>query len=203
MDRFPDLHIGIPGFQMMEIPYRVDGLEVSTPGGDLLELLPGVDPKKYEGQWPDGSRLVAYVTTPRGQRLALAQWTWIQGKRVEEPEQIPDTIAIIFPDIWSIYCWDRYGYGTDSALMLEGVPGAERMEQAFMIWDAQFDTLSAEEVYAHVAPPCGWPAFEAEGLDLCRRFVTLMGPEGVVIYRRDYFSLQDSKPGIILYWEPQ
>ena len=192
----------IPAFHMVEIPFHEDGLEVIAPSGEVIATLPGKwCPRNGEGPWPDGSRLTSFTTSAKGNRIVLAQWTWRDGKRQMDPEQIPDERATIYPDFGADCCWDRYGCNTDIVLLLEGVAGAEALNQAFDQWQARWQVFSLDDLYDGAVPEGGWYAFEADGMEICKRLMNLMGPDGVVIYRTDFFSPLNKEGGLLLYWE--
>jgi hypothetical protein len=188
-------------YRLREIPYQSLGYEVIAPEGERTTMTADFQPWDDKGPWSDRSRLIQWVATAfLGGRVAMAEWTWQDARWTEEPECDHELRATIFPD-YGGYCWDRYGAGIDCDLMLADVPEAQALHEAFEAWQILFERIPLDDLYQGATPEGGWEAFDARGNALCRQFVTLMGAEGVVHYRRSVFSPVLHLDDLLLYWE--
>ncbi|WP_148300385.1 hypothetical protein [Holophaga foetida] len=187
---------------MVEMPLDQVWVDVTGPEGRCLAVLPDdrFFPKGRRGPWPEGARIRTYFLTPTGQRRTLARWDWTASELAREREGSPEPSIRIMPDYGGAYAWDQYGGCAELVDLLGEGPEVAVLDAALTAWQDEWEE-SAGPFEDDPPPPGGWDAWAERGLELSRRALALMGPEGVVINRCPPSRLRCGKRDLVLFWE--
>ncbi|WP_148300388.1 hypothetical protein [Holophaga foetida] len=133
--------------------------------------------------------------------MPFGLWTWQSGKLVADPEPWFAPRCRIFPEYGGAYLWAPDGASDLCEGYTEDLKAAERLDQDFDEWARLWEVIDIDDFSAGAAPEGGWDAFDTQGIELCRRLITLMGSDGLVVYTRDGFCSVPRMGPLLLYWE--
>ncbi|WP_026939135.1 hypothetical protein [Holophaga foetida] len=195
----------MPGLRLVEAPMDERWMEVVGPDGRCLAVLPDAQfyRKIRRGTWPEGARIRTYFLTSTGRRVTLARWDWTASELAMEREGGPEPSIRIMPDYGGAYAWDQYERCAELVDLLDEGPEVVALGTELAVWQGEWEAHAAFTPEDDPPPPGGWDAWAERGLELCRHALTLMGPEGVLIYRCPPSRLRCGKRDLVLYWERQ
>jgi len=195
------------GFRVVEEPIQETGVEILGPNGESLALFPcgKIWVEGSRGAWPRGSTILKYMSARSGRRITLAHWTWTGSER--EELDLPTWHRLrVFPDYGMAYAWDQYGRPGEFAELLPDRPtSVNALDRAFTAWYEEWNPYDPFDPSGNkdITPEDGWDGWKERGLRLCHWLLSVIGPEGLIIYRNAPECFGCGNEGLAIYMERQ